>query len=312
MPELETAPMAVPEGIGGDLEVVRRLELSAIRPNTRKAYAGAIRRLESWLGDNDLTDETLALYLGHLFKLGRTPAVAGQVVAAVKRRALVQAVNDPVGPYSKRVLSGFRRDGKDRGRGQAEGLTWDQTDAMAERAQRIGDLIGIRDAALISIMSDGLLRASEASALDVDDLTLRAHLGTFLIRASKTDPEGKGEELPMGLPTVKRITAWTSSAGIESGPLFRPIINERATGGRLSGSSVSRVIKVRAAACGLPGRISSHSIRIGSAQSLMMAGASLVDLQTAGRWKSTAMPALYVRGITASQGPMIRHRYGGN
>ena len=39
-----------------------------------------------------------------------------------------------------------------------------------------------------------------------------------------------------------------------------------------------------------------HSLRVGGAQSLAAGGASLVEMQTAGRWQSPAMPGHYARG----------------
>ena len=44
--------------------------------------------------------------------------------------------------------------------------------------------------------------------------------------------------------------------------------------------------------------------------SLARAGASLVELQQAGRWKSPEMPARYTRGESARRGPVARLRHG--
>ena len=55
-------------------------------------------------------------------------------------------------------------------------------------------------------------------------------------------------------------------------------------------------------------RVSGHSLRVGAAQSLVENGASLVDLQVAGRWKSPSMPAYYVRNQEASRGAVARLR----
>ena len=51
-----------------------------------------------------------------------------------------------------------------------------------------GSTAGLRDAATIRVMSDALLRVSEASNLDVDDLWLADDgSGTIVVRYSKTD-----------------------------------------------------------------------------------------------------------------------------
>ena len=55
--------------------------------------------------------------------------------------------------------------------------------------------------------------------------------------------------------------------------------------------------------------MSGHSLRVGSAQSLAAAGASVVEMQQAGRWKSPAMPGQYARKQMARRGAVARLRY---
>ena len=57
--------------------------------------------------------------------------------------------------------------------------------------------------------------------------------------------------------------------------------------GRLSTQSIRAIIQRRAQDAGIEGRVSGHLLRVGSAQSLTTAGASVVELQTAGRWPSS-------------------------
>ena len=83
------------------------------------------------------------------------------------------------------------------------------------------DLRGLRDAALIGVGSDGLLRISEIAALQVEDVEQTEDgSGRLTVRSSKTDQEGAGEVLYLGESTVRRITAWADAAGITSGALF--------------------------------------------------------------------------------------------
>ena len=55
------------------------------------------------------------------------------------------------------------------------------------------------------------------------------------------------------------------------------------------------------------GRVSGHSLRVGSAQSLTAARAGLVELQQAGDWQ--AMPAHYARHQLAARGAVAKLRY---
>ena len=49
----------------------RRLADASISRNTRRAYAGALRRLDAWRGAAPVDDASLAVYLGALFEAGR-------------------------------------------------------------------------------------------------------------------------------------------------------------------------------------------------------------------------------------------------
>ena len=71
-------------------------------------------------------------------------------------------------------------------------------------------------------------------------------------------------------------------------------------GRRLSVNTIRRIIRSRAATAGIEGRVSGHSLRVGGAQSLAAGGASLVEMQIAGRWQSPAMPGHYARGQLAA------------
>ena len=61
---------------------------------------------------------------------------------------------------------------------------------------------------------------------------------------------------------------------------------------------------------GLTDKVSGHSARIGSAVSLAQAGASLVDIQVAGRWKDPGMPAHYTRAQFAERSAIARFKDG--
>ena len=105
-----------------------------------------------------------------------------------------------------------------------QGLDWRAADLSAGVAANGGrSLAGLRDAALIQVMSDALFRVSEAAALNVADVQRQADgSGTVTVRSSKTDQEGRGHVRYLGAPTMQRLSAWLSAAGITTGgPLFR-------------------------------------------------------------------------------------------
>ena len=127
-----------PQALSGALTPAERPEgphrtpttaLASLAPATRRAYVRALERLEGWLAGRTLEDGALADYLAQLFDAGRSPAVAGQVVAAVRLRAKLAGTTSPAGPATAR--------------GQVAGVRWDQADLAAALADR-GSLAGLR------------------------------------------------------------------------------------------------------------------------------------------------------------------------
>ena len=205
-------------------DTVRGLMDASVSENTRRAYRSALNKFGDWLSGAPVTDEAIADYLAGLHEAGKSPQTCAQVVAALKFAAKLHGMTPPIGPVTNRVLTGIRRSGRGRGRGQVQGVSFSQSDAAASFAVTGGSLADSRDAAIIAVASDGLLRASEVAALQVDDITCQPDgSGTVTIRSSKTDQEGRGAELYLGAITVGRIKAWLEKAGIREGPLFRRV-----------------------------------------------------------------------------------------
>ena len=279
---------------------------SSVAPNTIAAYRRATQKLEAWLNGQILTDGLLATYITELHQQGKSPATIAQAVAAVKWTASKSHI-DVVGEITQRTLAGIRREGRSRGRGQVEGIVWSEVDRVCAFAESDNSIAGLRDAALIRLMSDCLLRVSEAVAVNCGDFKKN----TLLITSSKTDQEGRGEALYVGDSTLNLIKRYRSKAGIKQGALFRRIRRgDNVTSERLTPTSARRIIKAGAEAAGVNGFISGHSLRVGSAVSLAQAGASVVDMQTAGRWKDPKMPSHYAKAELAERGAIARFRYG--
>ena len=210
-------------------------------------------------------------------------------------------------PITEATLSGIRRKGRDRGRGQVDGLVWRDVERICVYAETEGTLMGLRDSTMIRLMSDCLLRISEVVAVNVNDL----QDNTLTLRAFKTDQEGTGETLYVCENTRQLLKQYCEQAEITRGAVFRHI----RSGGhiqsqRLTTVSARRIIQKRARAAGVEVFISGHSLRVGSAVSLAQAGATVVDMQVAGRWKSSQMPAHYAKAKLAERGAIARFKDG--
>ena len=80
--------------------------------------------------------------------------------------------------------------------------------------------------------------------------------------------------------------------------------------GRLSARRMRDIIKRRAEGAGIEGRVSGHSFRVGTAQSLHAAGTDTPELMAAGRWNRIETMARYTRTQDAATGPVAKLRYG--
>ena len=298
--EPNIAPLQLPE------ETTSLIKAS-IAENTQKAYQRALHGLETWLLGRTLSDPLLASYVTILHDAGKSPATIGQVVAAVKWQLKYQSQENLNFPITQATLAGIRRAGKDRGRGQVDGLIWRDVERVCVYAETEGTLAGLRDAAMIRLMSDCLLRISEIVAVNVGDLKEK----TLTIQSSKTDQEGTGESLYVCEATRGVLERYGERAGIARGTLFRHIRRgDHIQPTRLTPHSARRIIQKRAQTAGVEGFISGHSLRVGSAVSLAQAGASVVDMQVAGRWKSSQMPAYYAKAELAERGAIARFKDG--
>lgn len=289
-------------------EGTQDLIASSVSDNTLRAYHGCLNTLTGWLGERTLDDVTLADYLSHLFDMGKSPSTIAQVVAAVRWRAKYSQIGQDLKlTLAESTLAGIRRKGRERGRGQVDGLTWQDVERVCIFAETDGTVAGLRDAAMIRLMSDCLLRVSEVVAINCGDLKKN----TLDIRISKTDQEGAGETLYVCDATREVLSRYREAGGITRGAVFRQVRRgDNIQPQRLTDQSARRIITKRADAAGVKGFISGHSLRVGSAVSLAQAGASVVDMQVAGRWKSSQMPAHYAKSEIAERGAIARYKDG--
>ena len=303
---------------------------ASLAPRTREAYRSEWKKLSAWLGARPLCDELLAEYLAFLHKKGLAPASVSLALAAVRCVCRLADAESPVGPMTTSVMGGVRREGRGRGRGQVAPIRFRDADLLAMMIERetspSSPEAAARDAALVSTMSDAMLRVSELVAVRWQDLYWEPDgSGRLTVPVSKSDQEGQGAILYLGSLTVTRLRVWRKLqrrnagdfvfTGIRRGGSIQPT--------PLTRQSVRRLVVAHSKRY-LPGLFpdgdtggedvgtgaSSHSFRIGSAQSLARRGATLPQLQIAGRWKSPSMPAVYCRNEAAGSGAMARLRYG--
>ena len=305
-PSTETTQELIPEPTA-------RLVEKSFADNTLRNRRHALQKFGEWLRGRPIADELLAQYITDLFNEGKAPGTISIVVAAVKWLLKHQNAGKPVVlPITAAALSGIRREGRDRGRGQRSGLTWREVEKICVAQEADGTLRGLRNSAIFRVMSDGLLRISEVTELRVNDL----EDNTLRIRFSKTD-QGGGESLYLCEDTRLVVQKWLKWSGLTEGYLFRRMTargdnlyvnKDTGESSALTADGVRKIIKTCAARVGLTDKVSGHSLRIGSAVALAQVGASLVEIQVAGRWKDPGMPAYYARAQFAERGAIARFK----
>ena len=287
----------------------RELIASSIADNTRTAYAAALRTLDAAVPVDRQADSTIPDHIAGLHASGAAPASIALVVAAIQFRAKIAGTRSPVGEVARRTLAGIRKEGRERGRGQARAVTYDQVirmQAVAGQPRRRGRGIespdvatrrGAEDAALVGLAFQAGLRRSEIAALRWADVGPAAIPGAVLIhvRASKTDPAGDRTDIRMAKNgTADALDAIRAGDG-DAGPVFG-----------LTAGQINRRIQAAAAAAGIGG-ISAHSFRVGLASELTARGASTTETMLAGGWSTARMVAHYSAGAKAERGAVAKY-----
>ena len=269
-PQTDRAALATP--------TTRKLADASISVNTRRAYAGALRRLDTWRGTAPVDDALLAAYLCAIFEAGRTPASAA-----------------------------------DRGRGQAAPLRADglaailataarpRTDGRGVESHTTAQRRGRLDAVIAGLLFMGGLRRSEVAAVRWADVTdTRDGDGVLLtVRTSKTNQEGDAAD-------VRYLKNGAANA-IRTVRADRPDAapTDRVVG--LSPLQIQRRFTAAARAAGIEARVTAHSGRVGLASELTARGASTTEVMLAGNWKTARMVAHYSAGATAERGAVRKY-----
>lgn len=271
---------------------------AARAPNTRATYGKCWRVWERWCtveGRAPLpaSPETLASYIVHRADVGDRVSTIRVRLAAISCHHAQSGEQAPTrDPDIQRIIAGIARSQAADTPAQVTGLTAECMIAV-EKTARLARPIETENVALCWVMRDALLRRSEAAALLWSDVEEIATGGLLLIRRSKTDQTGTGH------------VAFLSPDAMRSLARIRPAPAE----GRIfphHPRTIGRRIAMQAKRAGLPGRFRGHSARVGMALDLAEKGASLVELQQVGRWKSANMPAHYVRKQQATRSVVAR------
>ena len=302
-----------------DLARLRHSLDSSISDNTRTMYNSAWRSFESWAqGRGALplpaSPPLIAAYLVHLAEERRlsvaTIRLHKAALAAIHKAAGHPDPTDNEGV--RRIMQGIAR-AHGKGQKQARPLTAEALAAVKATARgrrQLGDgkrqesaerasWRGRVDVAMLATLRDGLLRRSEAAALTWGDVEFRDDGAALVtLRRSKTDQEAEGTVLYVGREAAQALQA------IRPAP---ELLNQGASVFGMTTRHIGNRVRAAAKAAGLGEGFTGHSGRVGMAQDLVKSGVELPALMTAGRWKSSKMPARYTERQAADRGAVARY-----
>ena len=293
-------------GAGEPLTAYLKEARGALSPNTERALRADVQIFAAWCrrhyrAEFPASATTVVAFVDEMARV-KSPATVRRYVSSIA--ALHKALRQTSPLESAAVRFTLQRMHRRRGRRQAQvqGLTWPLRNRLLEAA---GDrLIDARNRALLALGYDTLLRRSELVSLEVPDVLEEIDgTATVLVRASKTDADGRGATLYLARDTVQLVKTWLERGGVDDGRVFRSVRKEGTVGEQLDASQVPRIYKRMARHAGLPDDIvdtlAGHSTRVGPVQDMIASGIALPAILQSGRWQTTRMVQRYGERLLA-------------
>jgi integrase len=257
----ESLPVQI--GAAGDTAARRFIEFftATIRnKNTRLAYAHAVWEFFAWCEARGFTSLDLiepVVVAAYIEQHQASPPTIKQHLAAV-RMLFDWLVTGQIVPHNPATsVRGPKHVVK---RGKTPVLTADEARKLLDSIDR-STLIGLRDRALIGLMVFSFARVSAAVAMRVEDFYPEGKRWWLRLH----EKGGKRHEVPAHHNADEYLDAYLKAAGIakeKRSPLFRTIDRRGCITDRgMTRNDALRMVKRRAAAAGLPPKISCHTFR---------------------------------------------------
>jgi integrase/recombinase XerD len=245
----------------------------ALAANTQAAYRRDLRDFTAWLAGRPpatLNVRDLGDYFAALAKKGLARASIARQAATLKSFYAFLQLEGVVAESPAELVSGARRDDTMPGT-----LSPEQVDRLLESPDARA-AVGVRDRALLELLYATGCRASEVSAMRLDDIRLAEAFCTC---------RGKGDKervVPLGRRAVAALRAWADgprkafAARAGSAPAWALL---SARGNRLSRMRIWEIVREHAAAAGIPPDIGPHTLRHSFATHLVAGGVDLRHVQ---------------------------------
>jgi integrase len=261
-----------------DLEHAKTAVLNSLTSvSGQRTYDHAIREFVAWYCSEPRLafNRTVVLrYRIHLEQRKYAPATINLRLAAVRRIAYEAA---DAGLLSPELAAGIRRVKGVRRIGVRLGnwLTPEQGRRLLECAAPSSPR-QLRDHAMVAMLIGCGLRRAELLALRVDSIQQREE---HWVIADLVGKGGHVRTVPIPIWVKSTVDAWTASAAITRGPVFRAISKAgRVWGDGMSPKVLSDVVRTAAARAGID-KLAPHDLRRTCARLCHLAGGELDQVQ---------------------------------
>lgn len=281
---------------------------------TTRSYDSDIRHFKLHGGTVPATPTMVAEYLACMAGTLAVATLQHRLIA-IHRAHTDRGLSSPVvESLVKRTMQGIRRTLGVKQR-RVTALVKDDLLEMMVHVDQQMPMRAARDKALLLVGFAGAFRRSELVALRVEDISKFDSGLELLLRRSKTDQEGAGRTVFIPHASgnrcpVKALEYWLGLAGIEDGPLFRPINRyDQVVGAKaLTPQSVALIVKasVRMMAGDEAAKlVAGHSLRAGYCTEAAIVGLQPYQIREQTGHRSDVTLARYIRPVAKRKIPSL-------
>jgi integrase len=281
---------------------------------TTRSYHVAILHFKQHGGTIPATPTMVAEYLAAMAGILAVATLQHRMIAIHRAHTDRNLPSPVMDNLVKRTMQGVRRTLGVKQRRVTALVKDDLLEMMVHIDQQL-PMRAARDKALLLIGFAGAFRRSELVGLRHEDMTQFDGGVELLIRRSKTDQVGEGCTvfIPYARGSrcpVKVLKYWLALAGIDSGPLFRPINRHDQVVGRkaLTPQSVALIVKasVRMMAGDEAAKmVAGHSLRAGYCTEAAIAGLQPYQIREQTGHRSDVTLARYIRPVAKRKIPSL-------
>ena len=281
---------------------------------TTRSYDASLRHFKQHGGRIPTTASMVAEYLATMAGILAVATLQLRLIAIHRAHTDAGYASPVLDPLCKRLMQGIRRKHGIKQR-RVTALVKDDVIAIMVHVDQQPPMRAARDKALILIGFAGAFRRSELVGLRYEDMTEYDSGVELMLRRSKTDQEGAGRTvfIPYARGSrcpVKVLKNWLALAGIDNGPLFRPINRHDHVVGCKSLTPQSVALIVKASVRMMAGdeaakMVAGHSLRAGYCTEAAIVGLQPYQIREQTGHRSDVTLARYIRPVAKRKTPSL-------